>query len=187
MLSLPDRIDNHIKLYKKSCSKHIGNFKGMYTQGHVSFGIFRDESDGPLQLSHNMAVYFDAISKVFDDVEPRKLYIKDFKYFSHGPRFHTIYAAVIMDNHTKEWFARVDKKLNVNKQTVPHITIAKNIPTEQFNILWPYFEGRAYEEAFYSEELIILQKEVNNPNGVYRPFKKIAFGDKRPARVSNSY
>ena len=164
-----------------------GNFKGLYAQGHVSFGIFRDEGEKPLQLSHNMGIYFEAISKVFDDVEPRKLYIKDFNFFSHGPRFRTIYAAIILDNHTKEWFARIDKKLNLNKQTVPHITIAKNIPMEQFNVLWPYFEHRDYEEAFYTEELVILQKEVNSSNAVYRPFKKIAFGDKKPSPVSNSY
>jgi 2'-5' RNA ligase len=187
MLSLPDRIDNQIKLYKKSCAKHIGKFKGLYAQGHISFGIFRDESAKPLQPSHNMAEYLEAISNVFNDIEPRKLYIKDFAFFSHGPRFKTIYAAVIMDNHTKDWFARIDAKLKVNKQTVPHITIAKNIPVEQFDILWPFFKNINYEEAFYCEELTILQKDVTNPDNIYRPYKKIPFGDKKPSRVSNSY
>jgi 2'-5' RNA ligase len=187
MLSLPERIENHIRLYKKSCEKHIGKFKGLYSQAHISFGILRDESDKPLQLSYGMGNYFDAISRVFDDVEPRKLYIKDFSYFSHGPRFRTIYANVLTDNHTKDWFTRIDRKLNLNKQTVPHITIAKNIPVEQFDILWPHFSKLSYEEAFYSEELNIFQKDATSPNAVYRPYKRIAFGDKRPSPVSNSY
>jgi len=187
ILSLPDRIDNHIKLYKKSCAKHIGKFKGLYAQGHVSFGTFRDESDKPLLPSHNMGEYLEAITKVFDDIGPRKLFIKDFHFFSHGPRFRTIYAAIIMDNHTKDWFARIDAKLKVSKQTVPHITIAKNIPVEQFDILWTFFKNINYEEAFYSEDITILQRDITNPDNNYRFYKKIPFGDKRPSRVSNSY
>ena len=187
MLSVPERIENHIRLYKKSCEKHIGKFKGLYSQAHISFALLRDESDKPLQLSFGMKNYFDAISGVFNDIEPRKLYIKDFAWFSHGPRFRSIYAAVITDNHTKDWFSRIDRKLNLNRQTVPHITIAKNIPVEHFDILWPHFSKLSYEEAFYSEELNIFQKDATSPNAVYRPYKRIAFGDKRPSPVSNSY
>lgn len=187
MLPLPDRIENHIRLYKKSCEKHIGSFKGLYSRAHISFAVLRDESDKPLQPSFGMGNYFKAISNVFDDVEPRKLYIGDFSHFTHGPRFRTIYAAIVNDNHTKDWFSRIHRKLNLNKQTLPHIPIAKNIPAEQFDVLWPYFEHRSYEEAFYTEELCIFQKDVNSPNAVYRPYKSIAFGNKRPSAVSNSY
>lgn len=187
MLALPERIENHIRQYKKSCAKHIGRFKSMYAQGHISFAIFRDEGEKPLALSNSMQNYFEAINDVFNDVEPRKLYIRNFSYFSHGPRFRTIYAAIIMDNHTKEWFARIDRKLNLKQQTVPHITIAKNIPLEQFNVLWPFFEHREYEEAFYTEELMIMQKDVNSENAVYRPYKRMPFLNKKPSTVSNSY
>src|ERR1700761_2089529 len=153
MLPLPERIENHIRLYKKSCERHIGKFKGLYSRAHISFGILRDESDKPLQLSYGMGNYFNAISRFFDDVEPRKLYIKDFSYFTHGSRFRTIYANVIADNHTKDWFTRIDRKLNLNKKTIPHIPIAKNIPVEHFDILWTHFSKLNYEEAFYTEEL----------------------------------
>src|SRR6201987_3140372 len=101
MLALPDRIENHIKQYKKACARHIGRFRSMYSQGHISFAVFRDEGDRPLALSNNMQQYFEAIGGVFDDIEPRKLYIKNFGFFSHGPRFRSIYAAVFMDAYPK--------------------------------------------------------------------------------------
>ena len=129
----------------------------------------------------------DAVGNTFNDVRPRKLYIRNFNFFNHGPRFRTIYAGMIMDNHTKEWFAKIDSKLNLKNHTFPHITIAKNITTEQFGTLWPFFEHIEYEEAFYSEELTILQRDRTSENSVYRPFKQITFADKKPSPICNSY
>ena len=80
MLALPDRIENHIKQYKKACARHIGRFKSMYSQGHISFAIFRDEGDKPLALSNNMQQYFEAIGGVFDDMAQR-----DRAHRSSGP------------------------------------------------------------------------------------------------------
>jgi 2'-5' RNA ligase len=178
-LSTTENIEKQVKLYKLSCAKHIGRFRGMHSQTHISFAIIGDKSDKHLQPSHRMEIYFEQIARVLKTFEPHSIYIKGFNFFSHGPKFRTIYAAIELNEDTRKWLNKIDTILNLNMNTMPHITIAKNIPVASFNILWPFFQKLNYEDSFVADKLTILQKDPGNSYSIYRPFIEIPFNGRQ--------
>ncbi|OOQ62028.1 hypothetical protein [Mucilaginibacter pedocola] len=102
--------------------------------------------------------------------------ITDFEFLTHGKNKRSICAALKLDAETKGWFNEVMNILAPGKKiNRPHITIARDIPIESFNILWPYFQKLEYNDRFIMDHLDILEQEISDYYCPMLPFRKIAF------------
>jgi hypothetical protein len=61
------------------------------------------------------------------------------------------------------------------KSFEPHITIARNIPNDDFKTLWPDFKNLRWNEQFKVDKLTILRRETIGYDKNYKVFKEIPF------------
>src|SRR5579862_3429101 len=175
LISPPDRINEQINLLKRACAKHIGSFYSMKSKAHISLCKVIDEEDQPGQLSDIMQCYLRFAAKEIGQISPCNLKIDGFGYFTHGSKFRTIYAVINRTDEVTTWVDKLREKLLIDRSIIPHITIARKIPTEAFDILWPHFQKLTYKESFTADHLMVLSREFNKPYQPYRVFKQIAF------------
>ena len=178
IISPPDRVDNQIRLFKRTCGNSIGKFPGMYAKAHISFDIIRDSIDQYSKKPLTLKPFYELLDFKIRTIPAHELTINGFDFFCHGPNFRTIYAALELDEETESWFNCIKQALRINRRLKPHITITRKIPTEFFNILWPYFQNTDYNDSFEADSLLILEKESGNPFDHYREYKKLPFAKK---------
>ncbi|WP_183560094.1 hypothetical protein [Mucilaginibacter sp. SP1R1] len=178
IIPAPEHIDKKINLLKRSSSKHIGNFPGMYARAHISFDIIRDKIDSDTKKPLTLKSFYELIGLKIGAIPVRELNICGFDFFTHGPNFRTIYAAVQLDEETAHWFNSIKQALRTNKKISPHITVARKIPTELFDTLWPYFQKIEYRDSFKAEGLTVLEKESGHTFNHYKEYIKLPFAKK---------
>lgn len=181
IISAPEHVDKKIRLFKRSCGKHIGKFPGMYARAHISFDMIRDQVDELTQKPVTLKPFYELMDFKIRTIPARDLKISGFKFFVHGPNFRTIYAALELDDETKQWFDSVKQALRINRKLNPHITITRKIPTACFDTLWPYFQKNDYKDTFEADGLTILEKQSGNLFDHYKVYKKLLFGEKPAA------
>lgn len=80
--------------------------------------------------------------------------IKDFGVFHHGSN-RTIYMDIVNKYRIRDIFESIK---NTEDNFTPHITIAKNLPAEDFLKCWPYFKSLHYSQHFRCERITVLSK-----------------------------
>jgi 2'-5' RNA ligase len=175
LISPPERIEDQITRFKKSCVKHVGSFYSMKSKAHISFGKFIDEEEQPGQMSDIMSQCLDLIEKGINKLPAFNLVIDGFNYFNHGQKFKSIYASIKLDNVTLAWFNTIKQQLLIDRDITPHITIARKIPLEAFNVLWPYFQRIEFKDSFKPEALTVLIRNFNQPYIPYQHYRDIQF------------
>jgi 2'-5' RNA ligase len=187
LINPPDRIDYQISRLKKSCAKHVGNFYGMKSKAHISFGKFIDEEERPGQMSIIMRDCLHLIERGISTLPSCDLTIDGFNFFNHGQKFRSIYATIKLDDDTLTWFNAVKEQLLIDRDLTPHITIARKISIEAFNILWPYFQQLEFKDSFKAECMTILRREFGKTYMSYEKFGEFLFFNKpttaKPAEV----
>jgi len=178
IISPPDHVDNKIRLFKRTCGNKIGKFPSMYAKAHISIDFIRDSIDQQSKKPLILKPFYELLDFKIRTIPAHELRINGFNFFCHGPNFRTIYAALELDEETENWFNTVKQALRINRKLKPHITVTRKIPTEFFNILWPYFQNTEYNDSFEANSLIILEKESGNPFDYYREYKKLPFAKK---------
>jgi hypothetical protein len=178
IISAPDHVDKKINLFKRSCGKYIGKFPGMYAKAHISFDIIRDKVDPDTKKPLTLKPFYELMDFKIRTIPAHELKIIGFNFFSHGPNFRTIYAAIALDEATVNWFDSIKQALRINKKIHPHITITRKISTEFFDTLWPYFQKTEYNDSFEANALTILERESGNLFNCYKQYKKLPFGKK---------
>jgi 2'-5' RNA ligase len=143
----------------------------MKSRAHISFRKFIDEEEPGGQISDIMCECLELIKKGIGRLPSFNLFIDGFGFFNHGQKFKTIYAAIELDIRTKAWLNAIKEQLLIDGDITPHITIARKIPVESFNILWPYFQQLEFKASFKPDCLTVLRREVGKP---YVPYKKFA-------------
>lgn len=184
VISAPEQVDNKIKLFKRACAKHIGKFASMHSRAHITFATVGIETEKLRYDPLFARTIFDRIEMRLTRIPSREIKIKGFGYFNHGNRFKTIYCALELDRETTDWFdaikQEIEKELNRKINLSPHITIARNIQIEYFNVLWPHFQKITYQDSFEAAGLTILEKENDNQYDRYKEYKKIIFRKRLP-------
>ena len=158
LLSPPEEIKHEITRYKKASAKLIGNYKSMDSPAHIS--IQHLERQKPFMAETNM----DQIEKSLNALPPVLFHIDGFKYFTHLHNRMTIYAHIRITPSVDEWFTSLKKKLKIRKTIIPHITITRDIPGDDFDLLWPNFRHKKLVEPFWVNELIMLKRETFAPS-----------------------
>lgn len=186
VLSPTDAVKAQIREHKQYAAQIIGNYESMNSIAHISIKnlscqkIFLTEP-AILNLKQKLAI-----------MPPVTLTIDSFDYFNHGEGFKTIYARLRSAPSTSLWFKELKRHLHVKAFLVPHITITRNIPIEQFNQLWPYFSNLKWDESFTITALTVLQRETFASFANWELFSELPFEGKalynlsppRPSLVS---
>lgn len=169
LLSPPEEIKHEISRYKRASAKLIGNYKSMDSPAHIS--IKHMERQMPFMAETNIS----KMEKELNALPPVLLHVDGFKYFTHLHNRMTIYAHIRITHAVDEWFTQLKKKLNIKKTIVPHITIARDIAGNNFDLLWPNFRHKKLVEPFWANELIMLKRETFAPSPQWTSFKTFGF------------
>jgi 2'-5' RNA ligase len=169
LLSPPEPVKELIGKYKKASAKHIGEFKSMDSPAHIS--VMHAERQKPYFADHTVT----RLEQTLNIMPPVLLHIDGFKYFTHLHSQYTIYAHIRITPAVDAWFSLLKKNLSVRKTLVPHITVTRNIPEADFNILWPHFRHKKLVEPFWIKELKIVKRETFGSFPKWEPFKTFRF------------
>jgi 2'-5' RNA ligase len=175
IISPPDEIQYFINKCKRACAKYIGRYESMSSKAHISFAKYLDEENDMGQMSDIMHRFIQIVEFEINQTESFEMEIEGFDFFTHGSDYKTIYAALKLSDEFMTWFNNIRKKLFIEKNIKPHITIAKKISNESFTTLWPHFQKLSYKKSFKPECLTILSREADKPFVAYQKFKEITF------------
>ena len=163
-------IGEKVKKFKQSSARLIGDFEGMHSKAHIS--MKRLARQKPFWTEP----LFKQLEKELSLLEPFTLQLNGFATFLPTD-FTTIYAAIKSTPEMEDWFKRLRKSLN-EKKSVPHITIARQVPNEKAKKLWPKFKDRPWAETFEIKRLTILQRESYGYDKTWRHLMEIPFKGK---------
>jgi 2'-5' RNA ligase len=167
LLSPPANISDNIKKFKQSSARLIGDFESMHSKAHIS--MKRLTRQKPFWTEP----LIDKLEKELSLLEPAVLQLNGFATFLPTD-FTTIYAAIKSTPAMEDWFKRLRKCLD-EKKSVPHITIARQVPNELAKPLWKKFKDRQWNEEFEIKQLTILQRETFGHDKTWKPFRQIRF------------
>jgi len=168
IISPPAEIREMIRKYKRSSAKVIGTYDGMHSIAHIT--VTGQGRQMPVMMLQKLDYY----QKKFIRIKANYIRIKGFNFFTHGATSATIYAELELSAELRTWFAQLKKVFGDGQHTVPHITVVKNIPTDNFKKLWPYFEGRSYNAYFLADRLTVLSRPTFGSNETrWIPFKEL--------------
>jgi 2'-5' RNA ligase len=167
LLSPPASISDQVKKLKQSSARLIGDFESMHSKAHIS--MKRLTRQKPFWTEP----LFDKLEKELSLLEPAALQLNGFATFLPTD-FTTIYAAIKSTPAMEDWFKRLRKCLD-EKKSVPHITIARQVPNGLAKPLWKKFKDRQWNEEFEIKQLTILQRETFGYDKTWKPFREIRF------------
>jgi 2'-5' RNA ligase len=169
LLSPPETVKQEIARYKKASAKLIGDFKSMDSPAHIS--IMHMERQKPFMEDRSMQMMESSLAAL----PPVLLHVDGFNYFPHLHNKMTIYAHIRSTPSVEQWFRHLKAVLKIKKTLLPHITIARNIPEDDFNILWPNFRQRHMVEPFWINELKVKKRETFGYSPKWEDFKTFRF------------
>ncbi len=167
ILSPPESICNYVKGLKNFSSEIIGEYKGQHSKAHISVQFLPRKK--PVWIEPLMP----KLERELQTLPPIDLEINGFAFFDQQ-EFQTIYARLNSTPATKLWFKLLRRFFNT-PPFEPHITIARNIPHEDFKILWPRFKDQPFNARFRVNELTILRRETIGHNKTYMVYKEMPF------------
>jgi 2'-5' RNA ligase len=170
LISPSAEIKEMVRKYKLSCAKVIGDFDGKHGIAHIS--VTKQHRQMPVEMMQKLNCY----QKKLRFFKPAEMRVNGFSYFTHGNLSATIYAKIELDAAMNSWFTQMKRVFGDSKKSVPHVTIAKNIPVDLFKTLWPYFVNRQYKESFDADRVIILSRPMIGGSGhQWNFFKELYF------------
>jgi 2'-5' RNA ligase len=173
LLSPNEHIDEVIQQHKRYAASVIGHYPSEQPQAHISI------DKRTRQKAFIAEPILESMKKGMQSMPPINLTIDGFDYFNHGNDYRTIYASLRSDHITTLWFKTLKKHLYLREFMVPHITICRNIPTADFEKLWPHFKAINWVENFTINELTILQRETFDTFAEWQPYLALPFEAKR--------
>ena len=173
VISPPAAVDEMIVKYKKATARLIGNFEGMYGKAHISV------SSQHRQMPALMQQKLDCYQRNIIRLRPTQLYVNGFNFFKHGDVGATIYAKIELNNEVNSWFTQLKRVFGDKTKTmVPHIEVAKNIPVDQFRILWPRFVDKQYQCDFIPQGITVLSRPmIGGREQPWTQFKELYFNN----------
>lgn len=167
ILSPPDEVSEQVKRLKYSSSTVIGKYDSLFSKAHISIQPWMRKKP------EWVAPLIPKLQRDLQNLPPISLSINGFAYFDQQETA-TIYAKLVSTPATKAWFKSLRKYFNT-PPFEPHITIARSISKEKFNKLWPYFNGRQWQQEFKVERLTILCREHIGYHQRYKIYREMPF------------
>ncbi|GAA4091277.1 2'-5' RNA ligase family protein [Mucilaginibacter panaciglaebae] len=172
LLSPSERVKAIVREYKHYTADVIGAYESEYSTAHISINIM------PRQKTFLTEPGIREFRKRLCLIPPVTLTINGFDYFNHGKDYRTIYARIVTPPETSHWFKMLKHHLKIKEFSVPHITICRNIPVTDFELLWPYFKSTDWQESFTVNALTVLQRESFVAYAKWQPYTELPFDGK---------
>lgn len=170
ILSPPMHIAEKVKKFKQASYRLIGEFDGLHSKAYISLKALHRQK--PFLTEPQ----FERLEKELSLMEPFTFQTNGFATFLPTD-YTTIYAAITSTPQMEDWFKRLRSLLN-EKKSVPHITIARQVPNDKAKKLWPKFKDRPWDEAFEVKYLTILGRETYSRDKTWLVHKQIPFRGK---------
>ena len=167
ILCPPENICYYVKSLKNFSAEIIGEYASQHSKAHLSVQFLPRKK--PVWIEPLMP----KLERELQTLPPVELEINGFAFFDQQ-EFQTIYAKLNSTPATKLWFKLLRKFFNT-PPFEPHITIARNIPNEDFKLLWPHFKDQPFNARFKVEMLTILRRETIGYNKHYLVYKEMPF------------
>jgi 2'-5' RNA ligase len=144
LVSPPPGIAEDVAYFKNQVWKCIGHsYQSLHSKAHLTFLQYED-----FYNESSLYTYGDAVSCV----KSFTVYIKDFSCFkNNGTIFLNPYAPELHD---------LSEKLK-NRRFAPHITIARNLKSIDFDKAWKALRESSYSKSFECKCITVL-KRVDN-------------------------
>lgn len=173
VIAPPEHIIKEISRYKRASVNMVGHFESMHRTAQII--ITHQTRCKPFLLKPAI----ELMAKRLSTMPAIELQINGFNYFNHGQTSKTIYAVIERTARTDNWFKLLEKQIGIKvKNFVPQIAIAKNIPLNCFNKLWPSFENTLFSETFKIDSLTVLHRETYVEYCEWRVYKELFFANR---------
>ena len=170
VLSPPMHIAEKVKKFKQASYRIIGEFESLYSKASIALkGLHR-------QKPFLTEPQFERLEKELTLMEPFIFRLNGFATFLPTD-YTTIYAALLSTPQMEDWFKRMRSLIN-EKKSVPHITIARQVPNDKAKKLWPKFRDRPWDDEFEVKYLTILTRETYSREKTWQVHKQIPFRGK---------
>jgi 2'-5' RNA ligase len=147
IISPPRHILSDVSVLKDDVHYLIGRkLEDRHSIAHISLFKYNDEH------LNDIIRHVEVKAAQF---KPFNVFLKDFGVFYNGSR-RTIYMDVVNKYPIQEIFEKVVKE---DSNYIPHITIAKNLPMDDFLRCWPYLKGLKYSnQHFLCDRITVLAR-----------------------------
>ena len=169
ILSPSESICEQVEKYKADAATIIGAYESQHSKAHITIKPMPRRK--PYMAEHELLGLKGKVKLL----PPITLTMEGFDFFAHGNEYRTVYAKIQSTHQTTPWFKALKKALNIKDYLVPHITIARNIPTSAHNKLWPTFKKLRWTEDFEVDRLTILHRQAFDTFAHWEVFAEIPF------------
>jgi 2'-5' RNA ligase len=146
IIAPPRHIMSDVAVLKDDVHYLIGHdFEDRYSRAHISLFKYDD------QHADDMIQYVESRARQF---KPFNIFLKDLSVFYNGSN-RTIYLDIINKYPIREIFEKLIKE---DANFVPHITVARNLPAEDFLKTWPYLKDLPYSQHFLCDRITVLAR-----------------------------
>ena len=147
VISPAEGISSDVRVLKDDVHYLTGKtFEGHGAKAHISlFPYLGDNSENIIRQVEEQAMNFSSF----------EIIIKDFGVFHHGNN-RTIYMDIVNKYRLRDIFESITGS---ERSFTPHLTIARNLPAEDFLMCWPYFKELHYSQHFSCDRITVLAKK----------------------------
>lgn len=167
VLTPSDSVCKRVKRLKDDSAAIIGDYDSRYSKAHISIQ----------QWPRKKPVWIDTLMPKLErellTLPPLITGINGFDFFHHEEN-PTIYARLEQSPATTIWFKQL-KRFFSGGSFIPHVTIARSLPSTSFKKLWPYVSKQEWNEEFKIDKLTILRREMIGHDRSYRVYKELPF------------
>lgn len=150
VLTPPTPLQETVSHFKKDAESLVGYpYKSRYAKAHITLGYCI--TDQPLKLIWSIADKMQTHA-------PFHIHIKDCRPLLHGEN-----RSICLDVANKSTVTDITDNLSELTETTdtPHLTIARNLPYEDFAKAWPYFQNIHYSNNFICDRITVLERAGN--------------------------
>lgn len=140
LISPPECVVQDVFFLKKLVRRRIGRaYRSLHSKAHLTLRQYYD--------FHNESLLYSFSEKI-SHIRAFTIHLKDFGSFkNNGTIYLTPYAPELYELSE-----------NLNGYTItPHITIARNLASREFNFAWKIFRDRHYSIFFRCEYITVLK------------------------------
>ncbi len=152
-----EEIIANISAFKDKAKEMIGYFHSFNSKAHITVNHYYDKKS--LFMEEKLTYYDQKLQQE----KPVALKFCGFDYFEHQNTY-TIYAKVVLNTEAEVAFSKFKKILGSGVPSVPHITVARSLSADNFQILWKYFESLPFESFFYADKIVVLKTPTHRLN-----------------------
>ena len=147
VLTPSEPVQKDLAYFKKDTERLVGyTYESRHSLAHITLGY--TTTDKPTQLIWSIA------SRA-SDLSPFTVYLKDCSTFHHG-----LTRTIFLDVVNKPAVTSITENIFGPSHAIgnPNLTIARNLPYDDFLKVWPYFENVHYSQHFTCQDITVLHR-----------------------------